>query len=536
MSITLFQGGDYSKNIYYQRDWAKALPSMPAGWMETGQHVAGLALPFIGILYQPAGRIISYTSTTLNSLSSLYCLYSAKAFSKQHVWNLVKNGAELIGTVAGLRIGLGLHTIMNLGENLLSFRNFKTLTWRQVGEKMVPVISNGLYLATLYNFSKKVSYAVMGVSLLFQVGLNAYKARQSARAMKTWRDIKVLDMAAHAALSLIFLSKASACFQQFIKIHQAAQKSYVPVRPASKHDKTHGGITDKGKKLAQTTHSAALEDISNRYDKDASTEKHTHETGKVMAEKLGLDPSQVIQDPNVMKIHQAAEKSFILMRPASKHDKTHGGITAKGKKLAQTILPAALEDISKRYGKDGIIIITSTEKHNYETGKVMAEKLGLDPSQVIQDPNMVERTKTGWLLIGDKKVRRVHPDYIHFNQELSEAEQWVTAPASKDPRSESQAASAARLSGAVLAHLEKAENNKMSVFVCGSTIIEDYVRSLRKSDTALQKLLKSCPPLLKDIDKRSLKDGDMVIVTMVPNENGDLKAQIAFLAWRKFAN
>lgn len=531
MSIKFLQESDYLKNIYYQRDWAKALPSMPAGWMETGQHVAGLTLPFVGILYQPAGHIISYTSTTLNSLSSLYRLYSAKAFSKQHVWNLVKNGAELAGTVAGLRIGLGLHTVMNLGESLISFGNFKMLTWRQVGEKMVPVISNGLYLATLYNFSKKVSYAVMGVSLLFQVGLNAYKAQQSGRAMKTWRDIKVLDMAVHAALSLIFLSKASACFQQFIKMHQAVQKSLVLTRPASKHDKTHGGIT-KGKKLAQTKKLPALEDISKRYDKNrmsisTSTEKPHHETGEVMAEKLS-------QDPKFMKIH--IQTSFVLMRPASKHDKIHDGITNKGKKLAQTTLPAALEDISKRYGKDGLSIITSTEKHHYETGKVMAEKLGLDPSQVVQDPNMVERTKSGWLMIRDKKVRRVHPDYIHFNKELSEAEQWVTAPDFKDPRSESQAASAARLNGALLTHLEKAEKNKLSVFVCGSTIIEDYVLALRKSDTALQKLLESGPPHLKDIDKRSLKDGDMVIVQMIPNENGDLEAQIAFLAWRKFAN
>lgn len=527
MSTALLDVRDSLKNTYYQRDWEKALPSQPAGWMATGEHIAGLALPLVGILYPPASRAISYTSTILNSLSTLVQIFSGKK-SKQQAWNLVKNGAEFAGTMAGIRIGLGLHTVMNLGENLLSFRNFKMMTWSQVGEKIIPVVSNGLYLATLYNFSKKVSYAVMGASLLFQACLNAYKAQHSARAIKSRKDIKILDTAAHVALTSIFLYKAHTCYQQFMKIRQAVQKSLVPMRPASKDDKAHGGITDKGKKLAQNTLPAAIEDVSKQNGKEgmsilASTEKHPHETGKVIAEKLDIDPSQVAQDPKSMKVHQAAQKTFILMRPASKHNKAQGGITGKGKKLAQTLLPAALEDISKRYGKDRISIITSSENHHHETGKVMAEKLGLDPSQVIQDPNMVERIKE-------------HPDYIHSNKELSKAEQGAASPDSKDPRSESQAAAAARLSGALLTHLEKAEDNKMSVFVCGSAIIEDYVLSLRKFDTALQEVLKSCLPRLKDFDKRSLKDGDMVIIQMIPNEKGDLVAQIAFLAWRKFAD
>ncbi len=431
MSTTFLDIRDSLKNTYYQRDWAKALPSLPEGWMATGQHIAGLALPLTAILYQPAGRVISYTSTTFNSLSSLIQIFSAKTRNKQHVWTLVKNGAEFAGTLAGLRIGLALHTVMNLGENLLIFRNFQQLSWRQVGEKMVPVVSNGLYLATLYHFSKKVSYSVMGASLLFQAGLSTYKTQHSARAIKSWKDIKILDTAVHTALTAIFFVKAHTCYQQF------------------------------------------------------------------------------------MKIHQAVQKTFVLMRPASKHDKVHGGITDKGKKLAETKLPAALEGVYKRYGKDGLIIITSTNKHHYETGKVLAEKLGLDPSQIVQDPNMVERTKTGWLLIGDKKVRRADPDYIHFNKELSEEEQWVTAPDPKDARSESQAALAARLNGALLSHLEAAEKSKLPVFVSGGTIIQDYVRSL----------LKSNPALPHEAAKR-FKDGDMMIVQMTPDENGDLKVSL----------
>jgi broad specificity phosphatase PhoE len=430
MTTTLLDVRDSLKNSYYQRDWVKALPSLPEGWMATGQHIGGLALPLVGILYQPAGRAISYTSTILNSLSSLAQIFSSKSL-KRHVWSLVKNGSELVGTLAGLRIGLAVHTMMNFGENLLSLRNFQMLTWSQVGEKMVPVVSNGLYLATLYNFSKKVSYAVMGASLLFQASLSAYKTQQNGRAIKSWKDIKVLDTATHAALTAIFFIKAHTCYQQF------------------------------------------------------------------------------------MKIHQAVQKTFVLMRPASKHDKVHGGISEKGKKLAETKLPVALEELCKRYGKDGVIIITSTDKHHHETGKTVAEKLGLDPSQVITDPNMRERTKTGWLLIGDKKVRRADPDYIHFNKKLSEEEQWITPPDPKDARSESQAALAARLSGALETHLSTTDNTKLPVFVSGGTIIQDYVRSL----------LKSNPALPQEAAKR-FKDGDMLVIQMTPDENGDLKVSL----------
>jgi len=213
MTTTLINLRDSLKDTYYQRDWAKALPTLPAGWKEKTEHIAGLTLPFVGILYQPASRAISYASTSLNSLSSLYQIYSAKALSKEHVWNVVKNGAEFVGTLAGIRIGLGVHTAMNLGENLLSFRTFKTLTWSQAGEKMIPVVSNGLYLATLFSFSKKVSYAVMGASLLFQACLSAYQAQKAGKQITSWKDIKIFDTAAYAALSGIFLVKAHACYQ-----------------------------------------------------------------------------------------------------------------------------------------------------------------------------------------------------------------------------------------------------------------------------------------------------------------------------------
>ncbi len=124
-----------------------------------------LALPFVGLLYKPAGTAISYTSTSLGALSTGAEVYQAKTWTKGHAWSVLKNGAEIVGTIASLRIGLAVHTVMNLGENLYALREFNKLTWSQTGEKMLPVASNALYLLTLASFSTPVSYGIIGLLL-----------------------------------------------------------------------------------------------------------------------------------------------------------------------------------------------------------------------------------------------------------------------------------------------------------------------------------------------------------------------------------
>jgi len=202
---------------YYHRKWEDFQP-IPQDTLTAIVHIGGLALPFIGLLYKPAGRVISFTATSLNIFhsGSVFRLefgnsriWNARAYGQ--LWSIVKNGAELIGTVAHLRIGLAIHTVMNLRENFYELRE----KWN--GEKILRIVSNALYLLTLVNFSNPVYYGIVGVSFVFQACLSLEKARTDFCGAKTWTEMKILDAVAHVAMTYIFCDKAATAFIQYTK-------------------------------------------------------------------------------------------------------------------------------------------------------------------------------------------------------------------------------------------------------------------------------------------------------------------------------
>jgi hypothetical protein len=213
---------------YYQRNWEEVLPKPLLNAvkylepkMETVTHVAGLAFPFVGLLYKPAGTAISFTSISLNALVTGFELYIESKWTKVHAWSVIKNGAELIGTLASLRLGLVVHTIMNLAENSYKLvTNFKT--WSQ---SSLPVASNVLYLLTLVNFSTPVSYSVIGASLVFQIAWNLSKARNEFTSLMEPPKVEVgdnnalrakkINVTAHLAMAFIYL-------REVMKVHEAA--------------------------------------------------------------------------------------------------------------------------------------------------------------------------------------------------------------------------------------------------------------------------------------------------------------------------
>jgi hypothetical protein len=211
---------------YYQRDWETILPKLPL-W-EIAGHVAGLALPFVGLLYQPAGKAISYGSTALNALvigKELYkanesTIYTRSSISKDgwrtiRLWSVIKNGAEFIGTIASLRIGLAVHTVMNLGEKSYKLLDkFRLSTWSKTGERMLPIVSNALYLLTLVSFSAPVSYGIIGASLVFQAGLSFHKAYNTYEKAWPWNQREQLETAVYGAMTVVFLAKAGIAILQ----------------------------------------------------------------------------------------------------------------------------------------------------------------------------------------------------------------------------------------------------------------------------------------------------------------------------------
>ncbi len=434
---------------YYSRDWDKTLPSSTEGLMNkgistdkplpslskslinNGMHIVGLALPFIGTLYQPTGRYISYISLGLNSFASV--LNDAETSKKARVWNWVKNGVEVVGTFADLKIGVALHTVMNLGEDIFSLRNFMDLSRSQIGEKMLNVVSNSLYLVTLYSFSKKMSYAVTGASLAFKGCISFYKAQKSSSQVTRWVDMKVLDTAAHLALTGIFLYKARTCYHQFMRIHTAVQRICIVMRPASKSSKEGGlgGLTEKGVRLAH--------------------------------EKI---------NPTISKIRQENHlEGLVVFSSPSTHHKETGDIILGNATYKDFAELEAIEDEQERLEEleDALDEIDS----------------------VNEDDNLRKPTKVGWELIGDKIVRRADPGYNQYHN-LTPEEQWNTAPNPQDPRSESNAQIAARLLKAVQEGLDDTANAELPIFITDGKVMQKGLESIIRSNPGMDpKLAKS---------------------------------------------
>lgn len=214
---------------YYKRDWEHVFPKLPI-W-ETPGRVAGFALHMISLLYQPAGKVISLGSTALNALvigrelwkadqwevynQSAYANSHAKLWMKVNGWSVLKNGAEFIGTIASLKMGLAIHSLIKLGEKSYKLVDkFKISTRSQIGKRMVPIVSNALYLLTLVSFSAPVSCGLIGASLLFQAGTSLYKTLNAYEYAMAWNPRERVKAVAYGSMTAIYLAKAGLAIWQ----------------------------------------------------------------------------------------------------------------------------------------------------------------------------------------------------------------------------------------------------------------------------------------------------------------------------------
>jgi hypothetical protein len=382
---------------YYQRNWEATIPSSTVG------HVAGLALPFVGLLYKPAGRAISFTTTSLSIINSGLVfglefraarLWNSRTYA--HIWDIVKNGAELIGTVSGLRIGLAIHTVMNLGENFYELREWN-------GEKIFRIVSNALYLLTLVSFSNPVSYGIIGISLIVQACLSLRKAHDAFSGAKTWTEMKILDAAAHVAMALIFTEKSATAFLQCIE----------------------------------------------------------QET----------------------KIPSVVPRTFVLMQSLRKLEKENfkWDNFQNGKDLAESIMPAALNRTVQQNGKKHLVFYTAPKALPEQTVMIVLSIFaGYAPPH------------TRWAIFPQEKL-------------------WVTS-SFEEQGTESPAEVASRVDGVIREILRKeSEGDYLPVIVTGGTAIPSYLEAeIRKN-----------PEIPANV-ATGINDGDMRVVTMTPNEMGDL--------------
>jgi broad specificity phosphatase PhoE len=435
---------------YYQRNWEETLPSIfpniSQGHWKTVTHVAGLALPFVGLLYKPAGLAISYTSSSLNLLSTGAEAYQAENRTRMHAWSVLKNGAEFVGTVVSLRIGLVVHSVMNLGDNLYALRGIHDMTWSQTGEKMLPVASNALYLLTLVSFSTPVSLGILGASLVFQAGWSLYKANAACKEAKTWTDMKMLDTAAYTAMTLIYAAKAKPVLEQSYKIYTAVPRTFVLSRPASKRSKTdpNGALSEKG---------------------------------KILAEKMATALDRTAQDNNKTSL-------AIFTSPAAHHVETANLIVDVEDNFWDDE-----DDYNNDYSLHGSMVTVIQELHAKKKPEISMKNQVEGTTQPHEKTRLLP-LKERWAILEKRWI------------ESGQAAQGVESPAQV----------AARIDGAVRQILDQTtEESVLPVIVTDGTNITYYVES---------EILKS--PNIPEKAARNLQDGGMRVVTMTPDEMGDL--------------
>jgi hypothetical protein len=297
---------------YYQRNWEDFQGYISGDTLSAGLHIGGLALPIIALLHKPAGRAISYIATSLNMILTGRELWTAKTWSRAHAWSILKNGAEFIGTVASLRIGLAIHAAMNLGESLCALPDFNTcLTW-DASEKVIRVASNALYLLILASFSIPVSYEFIFMSLMLQVVSSLRKAIAAYEKAASWKEMKMLDAAAHAATMLIYMAKIPFAW----KLSNIYPKTFVLMRPASQCAKINlvEGLPQITKESAESVVPAALREIAEQGGKEimfyTSSATHPDLTRNIGTHELaaslqrfpaGLFDSHWLQSPDTRK-------------------------------------------------------------------------------------------------------------------------------------------------------------------------------------------------------------------------------------------
>ena len=199
---------------YYYRNWDSTIPSffLHEGIRSQALHITELVLPFIGTLYQPAGRYISAASSLLNLL---HCVTSPEAtpvplgnFSitvggldkEQRIYEAGKAALELCTLSYGLKQSLIVHTSINMFETVNDVWSWRRYGWKTSLLRAMPLLSNALYLATFFTQSKKI----VGVSLAFRAGQSIFKAYYGV----DWKNITILDTTAYLALAGVFAAKA----------------------------------------------------------------------------------------------------------------------------------------------------------------------------------------------------------------------------------------------------------------------------------------------------------------------------------------
>lgn len=225
---------------YFKMPWKYHLPCLPlqADTAQATLHLISEASPWL------LPRAAGYALTSLARIGSqAYQL----AYQKTNRWDKVKIILDMTSTISPLlmvvsRISPSFFiasqigkTAMELKENIFSLKNVRPLSYGEISDKIIPILSHALYLAAMW---RTKSYQIRLASILFQGGVCFYQV------YKHWQKNKKLDSLIWGVIGAVRFHSGYQYYQlktavgpQFVYKQRHAEKQ--------KHVK-HPSLTDGG--------------------------------------------------------------------------------------------------------------------------------------------------------------------------------------------------------------------------------------------------------------------------------------------------
>jgi broad specificity phosphatase PhoE len=331
---------------WFKMPWKYHLPylSLEADTVQAVFHLASEAAPWI--LPQRAGYALMSIARMASQAYQLVCYqraycekYSEGKESECSKWEKTKITLGLASTFSPLLmvvsrmfptlfiVGQAGKTVIELGENIASLRNIRMLSYEQISDKIIPIISHSLYLAALW---RTKSYEIRLASILFQGGVFVYQALKLSKQGKKIQGIVWALIGAVRFYSgyRYYLLKTSP-EPQFIYKQRHAEKNK-KIQPSPLSDKGHQQARKNGPRVESW-----LQEKTGKaeWNYAASTIIRSRQTAERMVEGVGRPHQSVLLDARLQERIKGEPESFQYARHAAAVDDLVDEFAEPGKGL-----------------------------------------------------------------------------------------------------------------------------------------------------------------------------------------------------------
>lgn len=331
---------------WFKMPWKYHLPclSLEEGTVQAVFHLASEAAPWV--LPQRAGYALMSVARMTSEAYQLVChqrvyceKYSQLKESECSKWEKIKITLGLASTFSPLLmvvsrmfptlfiVGQAGKTVIELGENIASLRNIRQLSYEQISDKIIPIISHSLYLAALW---RTKSYELRLASIVFQGGVCAYQAFKLSKQGKKIQGI---------VWALIGVVRFYSGYRYY-QLNTATEPQYIyKQRHAEKNKKIQPSpLTEKGHQQARRNGPVVEKWLQEKTGKvewnyAASTVIRSRQTAERMAEGAGRPHQPVLLDARLQERIKGEPESYQYARHAAAVDDLLDEFAEPGKGL-----------------------------------------------------------------------------------------------------------------------------------------------------------------------------------------------------------